>query len=113
MVEKYYTKGIINPSYSYYRECNSLYCKKNTNKLTDGSGGGLLKVLEIIADVTKKASEVMIEYNKQKYQQQMYNNYYQPKISNTVNVRLPDGRIMSVKRGTRVRLPDGRIITVQ
>ena len=70
-------------------------------------------MLEIIADVTKKASEVMIEYNKQKYQQQMYNNYYQPKISNTVNVRLPDGRIMSVKRGTRVRLPDGRIITVQ
>ena len=113
LVEKYYIKGIINPSYSYYRECNSLYCKKNTNKLTDGSGGGLLKVLEIIADVTKKASEVMIEYNKQKYQQQMYNNYYQPKISNTVNVRLPDGRIMSVKRGTRVRLPDGRIITVQ
>ena len=66
LVEKYYTKGIINPSYSYYRECNSLYCKKILIN-TDGSGG-LLKVLEIIADVTK--TEVMIEYNKQKYQQQ-------------------------------------------
>ena len=71
IVKKYYRQGMVNPKVAEILKCNELFCNKGKTNIADGKGGGLLKSLEVVADVLVKNKLAKTE---QKTQEQEINN---------------------------------------
>tara|TARA_B100001939_G_scaffold337042_1_gene340829 strand:+ start:344 stop:2161 length:1818 start_codon:yes stop_codon:yes gene_type:complete len=71
IVKKYYRQGMVNPKVAEILKCNELFCNKGKSNIADGKGGGLLKSLEVVADVLVKNK---LAKREQKTQEQEINN---------------------------------------
>ena len=65
-VMKYFTRGKVNPNVEKVLKCNELFCNASTADLAeDGSGGGVLKSLEVLGDLYLKNQQTKQEKKKQ------------------------------------------------
>ena len=65
-VMKYFTKGVVNSDVEKILKCNELFCNTSLADLSkDGSGGGVLKSLEVVADLYLKNKQAKEEKKKQ------------------------------------------------
>ncbi|MDA9171112.1 M48 family metallopeptidase [Alphaproteobacteria bacterium] len=65
-VMKYFTRGVVNPDVEKILKCNELFCNTSLADLSkDGSGGGVLKSLEVIGDLYIKNKQAKEEKKKQ------------------------------------------------
>ena len=65
-VMKYYNKGIVNSNVEKVLKCNELFCNNSLAELSkEGSGGGVLKTIEVIGDSLIKNKQVKEEKKKQ------------------------------------------------
>ena len=63
---KYYNKGIVNSNVEKVLKCNELFCNNSLAELSkEGSGGGVLKTIEVIGDSLIKNKQVKEEKKKQ------------------------------------------------
>ena len=63
---KYYTRGVVNPNVEKVLKCNELFCNTSIADLSkDGSGGGVLKTIEVIGDILLKNKQIKEEKKKQ------------------------------------------------
>ena len=66
---KYYTRGVVNPNVEKVLKCNALFCNRSLADLSkDGSGGGVLKTIEVIGDILLKNQKIKEEKKKQEKQ---------------------------------------------
>lgn len=66
LVMKHFTRGVVNPNTEEILKCNELFCNTSIADLAeDGSGGGVLKSLEVIADAIIKNEQAEDERKKQ------------------------------------------------
>lgn len=85
---KYYRKGVINPDVEKILYCNELYCNKSLSEgVEDGSGGGALKVLEIVADGLTKHYSASAEKSRQELQVMMSKRIMPPEINWPANYK--------------------------
>ena len=73
-VVQYWIKGQVNPDFKTILNCNSLYCKKEEGELQPGEGGGILSILELIADTLIKNAQTEQELGYQKQGQVVASN---------------------------------------
>ena len=65
-IKKHYIKGVVNPNVEKVLKCNALFCNASIADLSkDGSGGGVLKSLEVIGDLYLKNKQAKEEKKKQ------------------------------------------------
>ena len=65
-IKKHYIKGKVNPNVDKILKCNELFCNTSIADLSkDGSGGGVLKSLEVIGDLYLKNKQAKEEKKKQ------------------------------------------------
>ena len=63
---KYFTRGLVNSDVERILKCNELFCNTSLADLSkDGSGGGVLKSLEVVADLYLKNKQAKEEKKKQ------------------------------------------------
>jgi len=65
VVNKYYTKGQVNPNVDKILKCNELFCNSKGLNLKGGEGGGVVALLGVFADTYSKNEEVKKEKKKQ------------------------------------------------
>ena len=66
LVMKHFTRGVVNPNTEEVLKCNELFCNTSIADLAqDGSGGGVLKSLEILGDMYLKNQQAKEEKKKQ------------------------------------------------
>ena len=68
IVKKYYTKGQVNPDVEKVLQCNELFCNKSGKELKGGEGGGVVAVIEVLADTLIKNQKAKEEQRKQEKQ---------------------------------------------
>ncbi|MDC0457041.1 M48 family metallopeptidase [Alphaproteobacteria bacterium] len=68
IVKKYYTKGQVNPNVEKVLQCNELFCNKSGKELEGGKGGGVVAVIEVLADTLIKNQKAKEEQRKQEKQ---------------------------------------------
>ena len=68
-VMKHYKRGVVNPNVEEVLKCNELFCSMSVSELAeDGSGGGLLKTMEVLADLHIKNKQAKEEKKIQEQQ---------------------------------------------
>ena len=65
VVKKYYTRGQVNPNVEKILQCNELFCNKSGKELEGGKGGGVVAVIEVLADTIQKNKQAKEEQRKQ------------------------------------------------
>ena len=65
IVKKYYTKGQVNPNVEKVLQCNELCCNKSGKELKGGEGGGVVAVIEVLADTLIKNQKAKEAQRKQ------------------------------------------------
>ena len=66
LVMKHFTRGVVNPNTAKVLKCNELFCNKSVADLAeDGSGGGVLKSLEVLGDMYIKNQQAKKEKKRQ------------------------------------------------
>jgi hypothetical protein len=68
IVKKYYIKGQVNPNVEKVLQCNELFCNKSGKELKGGEGGGVVAVIEVLADTLIKNQKAKEEQRKQEKQ---------------------------------------------
>ena len=68
IVKKYYTKGQVNPNVEKVLQCNELFCNRSGKELKGGEGGGVVAVIEVLADTLIKNQKAKEEQRKQEKQ---------------------------------------------
>ena len=59
---KHFTRGVVNPNTAKVLKCNELFCNTSVAELAeDGSGGGVLKSLEVLGDMYIKNQQAKME----------------------------------------------------
>lgn len=64
-VSKYYTKGSVHPDVESVLKCNELFCNFSGEELKGGEGGGVVAVIELLADTIIKNEQAEDERKKQ------------------------------------------------
>ena len=66
LVMKHFTRGVVNPNTAKVLKCNELFCNTSVADLAeDGSGGGVLKSLEVLGDMYIKNQQAKKEKKRQ------------------------------------------------
>ena len=65
VVKKYYTRGQVSPNVEKILQCNELFCNKSGKELEGGKGGGVVAVIEVLADTIQKNKQAKEEQRKQ------------------------------------------------
>ena len=66
LVMKHFTRGVVNPNTAKVLKCNELFCNTSVAELAeDGSGGGVLKSLEVLGDMYIKNQQAKKEKKRQ------------------------------------------------
>ena len=65
VVNKYYTKGQVNPNVDKILKCNELFCNSKGLNLKGGEGGGVVALLGVLADTIQKNKQAKEEQRKQ------------------------------------------------
>ena len=65
IVKKYYTKGQVNPNVEKVLKCNELFCNRSSKELKGGEGGGVVAIIEVLADTIQKNKQAKEEQRKQ------------------------------------------------
>jgi len=65
IIKKYYTKGQVNPNVEKVLKCNELFCNRSSKELKGGEGGGVVAVIEVLADTIQKNKQAKEEQRKQ------------------------------------------------
>ena len=68
IVKKYYIKGQVNPNVEKVLQCNELFCNRSGKELKGGEGGGVVAVIEVLADTLIKNQKAKEEQRKQEKQ---------------------------------------------
>ena len=66
LVMKHFTRGVVNPNTAKVLKCSELFCNTSVADLAeDGSGGGVLKSLEVLGDMYIKNQQAKKEKKRQ------------------------------------------------
>lgn len=65
VVSKHYIKGAVNPDVETVLKCNDLFCNFGGNRPEAGKGGGIVAVLELLADSAVKNEQAEAERKQQ------------------------------------------------
>jgi len=65
VVNKYYTKGKVNPDVEKILKCNELFCNSKGLNLKGGEGGGVVALLGVLADTYSKNEKAKKEKKEQ------------------------------------------------
>ena len=68
VVSKYYTNGVVHPDVESVLKCNKLFCNVYGEELEGGEGGGVIAMLEVLADSYIKNEEAKKEKKNQEAQ---------------------------------------------
>jgi hypothetical protein len=65
IISKHYTKGIVSPDVEAVLKCNDLFCNFAGNRPEAGKGGGVVAVIELLADTVIKNEQAEAERKQQ------------------------------------------------
>jgi Zn-dependent protease with chaperone function len=66
LVMKHFTRGVVHPNVEKVLKCNELFCNTSMSEIAeDGSGGGVLKTLEVLGDYYIKNKQAKEEKKRQ------------------------------------------------
>ena len=98
VVKKHYTRGQVNPNVEKILQCNELFCNKSGKELKGGKGGGVVAVIEVLADTIQKNKQAKEEQRKQEIEIAQANKLLaQKRLLTPPNINWRDGWSLKYK----------------
>ena len=98
VVKKHYTRGQVNPNVQKILQCNELFCNKSGKELEGGKGGGVVAVIEVLADTIQKNKQAKEEQRKQEIEIAQANKLLaQKRLLTPPNINWRGGRSLKYK----------------